>query len=97
MQLKFNQNKTKIEILTLYPGYDGMVKKPYHATVPLSLPTDQHFYDLEVGHRFNMELDLQSLCGDPCAQLYLLAETPQPSPLPRTFGLLYEGVICQPI
>jgi hypothetical protein len=25
----------KVEILTLYPGYDGMVKKPYHATVPL--------------------------------------------------------------
>ncbi len=34
MRLKFNQNK-KIEILTLYPGYDGMVKKQSHATVPL--------------------------------------------------------------
>ncbi len=26
----------KIEILTLYPGYDGMVKKPSHTTVALS-------------------------------------------------------------
>ncbi len=26
----------KTEILSLYPGFDGMVKKPSHATVPLS-------------------------------------------------------------
>jgi hypothetical protein len=35
MQPKFDRNKNKIEILTLYPGYDGMVQKPSHATVPL--------------------------------------------------------------
>jgi hypothetical protein len=34
---KFHQNRKKYEILTLYPGYDGMVKKPSHATVPLRL------------------------------------------------------------
>jgi hypothetical protein len=28
--------KNKIEILSLYPGFDGMVKKTSHATVPLS-------------------------------------------------------------
>ncbi len=36
---KFSQSSTKIkknEILTLHPEYDGMVKKPSHATVPLS-------------------------------------------------------------
>jgi hypothetical protein len=32
-------------------------------------------------HRLNMELDLQSFIWAPCAQLYSLAETPQP-PLP---------------
>jgi hypothetical protein len=36
MQPKFDQNFKKIEILTLYPGFDGMVKKTSHATVPLS-------------------------------------------------------------
>jgi hypothetical protein len=35
MPPKSNQIK-KIEILSLYPGYNGMVKKPSHATVPLS-------------------------------------------------------------
>jgi hypothetical protein len=35
MQPKFDQKK--FEILTLYPGYDGMVKKPSHGTVPLKL------------------------------------------------------------
>jgi hypothetical protein len=38
MQPKVYQNK-KIEILTLYTGYDGMVKKPSHATVPLNRTT----------------------------------------------------------
>jgi hypothetical protein len=33
---KCSQSLTKIEILTLYPGYDGMIKKPSHTTVPLS-------------------------------------------------------------
>jgi hypothetical protein len=28
--------RQKNEIFTLYPGYDGMVKKPSHATDPLS-------------------------------------------------------------
>jgi hypothetical protein len=28
-------------------------------------------------HRLNMELDLQSLFGAPCVQLYFLAETPR--------------------
>jgi hypothetical protein len=33
---KCSQSSTKKnEILTLYPEYDGMVKKPSHATVPL--------------------------------------------------------------
>ncbi len=40
MQPKFNQNK-KNEILTLYPGYDGMVKK--HLTL-LSLSSMQENY-----------------------------------------------------
>ncbi len=30
--------KKKIKILTLYPGYDGMVKKTFHVTVPLNAP-----------------------------------------------------------
>ncbi len=31
------QNSTKKnKILTLYPEYDGIVKKPYHDTVPLN-------------------------------------------------------------
>jgi hypothetical protein len=38
---KCSQSSTKmkkiIEILSLYPGYDGMVKKPSHATGPLRL------------------------------------------------------------
>jgi hypothetical protein len=34
MQPKFD--KKKFEILSLFPGFDGMVKKTSHATVPLS-------------------------------------------------------------
>jgi hypothetical protein len=37
---KCSQSSTKIkkeEIITLYPGYDGMVKKPSDATVPLNV------------------------------------------------------------
>ncbi len=49
-------------------------------------------------HRFNMELDLQSLIELElhvhCAHLYSLAETPQP-PLTPAFRLLYEGAIGQ--
>ncbi len=44
---------------------------------------------LIVSHRLNMELDLQSLFGLLCIQLYSLSETPQPpppSPLPPHFG-----------
>ncbi len=44
-----------------------------------------------------MEVDLQSLFGLHimwCAQLYLLAETPQLAPSPA-FGLIYEGAIGQ--
>ncbi len=37
-----------------------------------------------------MELDLQSLFGLPCAQLYSLAKTPQPSPPPPAVGLIYD-------
>ncbi len=40
-----------------------------------------------------MELELQSLFGIHvkwCAQLFSLAETPQPPP-PPAFGLIYEG------
>ncbi len=33
---QFDQHVKKIEILTLHPGYNGMVKKPSHATVPLT-------------------------------------------------------------
>ncbi len=33
---KSSTNKKKFEILTLNPRYDKMVKKPSHATVPLS-------------------------------------------------------------
>jgi hypothetical protein len=47
-----------------------------------------------------MELDLQSLfvLHVHCAQLFSLAETPQPPPPPHTpaFGLIYEGAIGQP-
>jgi hypothetical protein len=32
-----------------------------------------------------------------CAQLYSLAETPQPPPPPPAFGLIYEGAIGHPI
>jgi hypothetical protein len=42
------------------------------------------------GHRLNMELDLQSLFGLLCTDVYSLAETPQ-LPLPPAFGLIYEG------
>ncbi len=44
-----------------------------------------------------MELNLQSLFGlhVHCAQLYYLAETLQPYPLPE-FGLIYEGASGQP-
>jgi hypothetical protein len=48
-----------------------------------------------VQDRLNMELDLQSLFGLHCAQLYSLAETPQPPPFPA-FELIYEGAISQP-
>ncbi len=41
------------------------------------------FYDWEVGHGLNMELDLQNLFGAPCAQLYSLAGTPQLPPPPH--------------
>jgi hypothetical protein len=44
-----------------------------------------------------MELDLQSFFFAPCAELHSLAETPQPSPPPLAFGLIYEGAIGQPI
>jgi hypothetical protein len=47
-----------------------------------------------IGHGLNMELDLQSLFG-----LHVhsrLAETPQPTPLPPAFGLIYEGAVGQP-
>jgi hypothetical protein len=40
---------------------------------------------LDYCHRLNMEVDLQSSFGlhvTWCAQLYLLAETPQPPPTP---------------
>jgi hypothetical protein len=45
--------------------------------------------------RLNMELDLQTLFGLHVhrAQVYSLAETPQPSPLFASFGLIYEGTI----
>ncbi len=47
-----------------------------------------------------MELDLQSFFG-PCVELYLLAETPQPSHSPA-FGLVIEGAsqetsLCNPL
>ncbi len=41
LSAKCCQSSTKIkkfEILTFYPGYDGIVKKQSHATVPLNLP-----------------------------------------------------------
>ncbi len=39
-----------------------------------------------------MELDHQSLFWAPCVQLYLLTETPQPTPsLP--FGLIYKSAM----
>jgi hypothetical protein len=48
-------------------------------------------------HSLNMELDLLSLFGSMCAQLYSLAETPQtPTIPPPEFGLIYEGSIGQP-
>jgi hypothetical protein len=37
MRLKLDQNQQNFEILILQPGYDGMVKKPSHTSVPLSL------------------------------------------------------------
>jgi hypothetical protein len=37
MQPKFDQNHKKYEILTVLPGYEGMVKKPSNVTVPLRL------------------------------------------------------------
>jgi hypothetical protein len=46
-----------------------------------------------------MELDLQSLFGILCtAVLYSStdSQTPHNSPLPRAFGLSYEGAIGQP-
>jgi hypothetical protein len=35
MQQKFDQNMKKFKSLTLYHGYNGMVKITSHATVPL--------------------------------------------------------------
>ncbi len=35
MQPKFNQNKKIIEFLTLYPAYDGLVKKTISRYCPL--------------------------------------------------------------
>ncbi len=43
----------------------------------------------------NMELDLQSLFGLLCIQLYSLAAAPQLPPTPA-FGIIYEGAIGQP-
>jgi hypothetical protein len=45
-------------------------------------------------HRLNMELELQSSYGlhvTLCAQLFSLAEIPQPPPFPPHFGLINEG------
>jgi hypothetical protein len=46
-----------------------------------------------VTHRWNMELDLQSLFGLLCTAV-LIGRTPQLPP-PSAFGLLYEGAIGQ--
>ncbi len=51
-----------------------------------------------ISHRLNMEVDLQSLFGlhvTWCAQLYSLAETPQPPPYPPASRLVKEGAIGQ--
>jgi hypothetical protein len=51
--------KKKIEILTLYPRYDGMVKKPSHATVPLII--FQEVYSLSVDISFKDDVTISSL------------------------------------
>ncbi len=59
--------------------------------------------NVQVRHRLNMEVDLQSLLGlhvTWCAQLYSLADTPQLPPSPRIWTNLdsyYEGAIGQQI
>ncbi len=49
-----------------------------------------------VKHRLNIELDLQSLVGLLCTQLYSLAEAPQFRPSPRIWAHIYEGANGQP-
>jgi hypothetical protein len=47
-------------------------------------------------HTLNIEVDLQSLFRHHvtgCAQLYSLAETPQPHPMPPHLDSVYEGAI----
>jgi hypothetical protein len=63
-----------------------------------SINLNWNFHEKQL-FRLNMALDLQSLFGlhVHCAQLYSLAETPQPAPPPTpSFGLKFEGAIGQP-
>ncbi len=50
---KVQPQKKKIEILTLYPRFDGMVKKKSHATVPLSQEYDaaREFHVARLGQK----------------------------------------------
>ncbi len=79
-------------------------KVPLSPTLPLSAPFSSRdtisfkYFLKELQHRLKMELDIHSLfeLHVHCAQLYSLAETPQPPRPPLAFGVIYEGAIGQP-
>ncbi len=78
------------------PGTTGILGKagtPAIAETALGVVL-KHSPSFRCSHRLNMELNLQSLFGlhvTWCAQLFSLAETPQPPSPPPAFGLKYDG------